>query len=301
MIEGRRTAKLTRGRPGSPSTDGGAAAPSREAGADPETPASEAAQDLVAQRSQALARAFRAGRNEAFAELVDLFKERFYRIAYRVLGNPEDALDVTQDAFVRIHKGIATWDERAAFFSWSYRIVTNLAIDSLRKKGRDRKAREGAALERPEAHDDPEPKEVTESEVASLVARAREAIEALPPGQRAIVALRHYENLSLKEIAEIRGCAVGTVKSTLHQAFTSLRRALGGDVGSLAVAVKRQAGSPRTGPARRAPAPLAATGESSDAMNDPGSDDEENTQDSSDEVSRDPVSSDDTGTDGESS
>src|SRR5262249_3124318 len=172
--------------------------------------------------------------------------------------NPDDALDVTQDAFVRIHKGISGWDERAAFFSWSYRIVTNLAIDSLRRKGRDRKARAVAAQERPEAYDDPEPQEVSQADVQKLVDRAREAIEALPPGQRAIVALRHYENLSLKEIAEIRGCAVGTVKSTLHQAFTSLRRALGGDAGSLALAAKRPA------PAKRA-AKVESESESDDA------------------------------------
>jgi RNA polymerase sigma-70 factor (ECF subfamily) len=195
--------------------------------------------DLETERVQGLARAFRAGSQDAFSELVDLFKERFYRVAYRVLGNPDDALDTTQDAFVRIHRGIVGWDERAAFYSWSYRIVTNLAIDALRRKGRDRKAREQAAHDRPEVHEDPEPTDVSQGEVSRLVDRARDAIAQLPPGQRAIVALRHYENLSLKEIADIRGCAVGTVKSTLHQAFMSLRRSLGGDAASLASVVKR--------------------------------------------------------------
>ena len=194
-------------------------------------------------RVHSLARAFRSGDQSAFGDLVDLFKERFYRVAYRVVGHPDDALDVTQDAFVRIHKSIAGWDERAAFYSWSYRIVTNLAIDALRKKGRDRKAREGASLERPEAHHDPEPSDLSTGDVGRLVDRARDAIAKLPPGQRAIVALRHYENLSLKEIAEIRGCAIGTVKSTLHQAFSSLRRALGGEAGSLAAVARRGPGS----------------------------------------------------------
>lgn len=192
-----------------------------------------------AEKVHELARAFRRGDAEAFSALVDIFKERFYRIAYRVLGNPDDALDTVQDAFVRIHRGIVGWDERAAFYSWSYRIVTNLAIDALRKKGRDRKAREHAAVERAFVHIDPEPADVTTEDVSRLVERARDAIQKLPPGQRAIVALRHYENLSLKEIAEIRGCAVGTVKSTLHQAFNSLRRALGGDAASLAAVVRR--------------------------------------------------------------
>ncbi len=200
---------------------------------------SDAPSSEEAEKVHDLARAFRAGDAEAFSALVDLFKERFYRIAYRVLGNPDDALDTVQDAFVRIHRGIVGWDERAQFYSWSYRIVTNLAIDALRRKGRDRRAREQAAEERPEAHHDPEPQDVSADDVSRLVERAREAIAKLPPGQRAIVALRHYENLSLKEIAEIRGCAVGTVKSTLHQAFNSLRRALGGDAASLAAVVRR--------------------------------------------------------------
>jgi len=202
-----------------------------------------------AERVHDLARAFRGGDPEAFSALVDLFKERFYRIAYRILGNPDDALDTVQDAFVRIHRGIVGWDERAAFYSWSYRIVTNLAIDALRRKGRDRKAREQAAQERAGAHHDPEPQDVSAADVSRLVERAREAIAKLPPGQRAIVALRHYENLSLKEIAEIRGCAVGTVKSTLHQAFNSLRRALGGDAASLAAVVRRDVFGGEGGPA----------------------------------------------------
>jgi RNA polymerase sigma-70 factor (ECF subfamily) len=200
---------------------------------------SDAPSTEEAERVQRLARAFRRGDTEAFSALVDIFRERFYRIAYRVLGNPDDALDAVQDAFVRIHRGIVGWDERAAFYSWSYRIVTNLAIDALRRKSRDRKAREQAAGDRPEVHHDPEPAELSAADVSRLVERAREAIAKLPPGQRAIVALRHYENLSLKEIAEIRGCAVGTVKSTLHQAFNSLRRALGGDAASLAAVVRR--------------------------------------------------------------
>ena len=64
---------------------------------------------------------------------------------YRVLGNPDASLDVVQDAFVKIHKNIGSWDRRSRFFSWSYRVVTNLAIDSLRKKGRERKAWENRA------------------------------------------------------------------------------------------------------------------------------------------------------------
>ncbi|MBI3725496.1 sigma-70 family RNA polymerase sigma factor [bacterium] len=227
---------------GAPEAPGGGGAPTTVPGGPGGGGAPTTVED--AERAHSLARSFRDGDQDAFGELVDIFKERFYRIAFRILGNTDDALDVTQDSFVRIHRGIAGWDERAAFFSWSYRIVTNLAIDALRKKGRDRRARTQAALERPEAHEDPSPEhlDLTAEDRSRLVERARDAIAALPPGQRAIVALRHYENLSLKDIAEIRGCAVGTVKSTLHQAFNSLRKMLGGGAGSLATVARRELG-----------------------------------------------------------
>jgi RNA polymerase sigma-70 factor (ECF subfamily) len=182
------------------------------------------------ERTNELAIAFQDGDMQAFGDLVDHYQDRFYRIAYRVLGNPDASLDVVQDAFVKIHKNIASWDRRSRFFSWSYRVVTNLAIDSLRKRGRERKAWETRAANQAEFHADTATESLVEQEKSELVVRVKQAIEELPPGQRAIVALRHYEGFSLKEIAEVRGCALGTVKSTLHQAFRSLRRSLGREV-----------------------------------------------------------------------
>ena len=175
----------------------------------------------------ALARAFQDGDQDAFARLIDLYQDRFYRVAYRVVGDPDDALDVVQDAFVKIHKRISSWDQRSRFSSWAYRIVTNQAIDGLRRRGRERKAVEHLAQELPEAQDGHNDAALVAQERTQLLRRVRAAIDDLPPGQRAIVALRHYEGFSLKDIAEVRGCALGTVKSTLHQAFRSLRRTLG--------------------------------------------------------------------------
>ena len=177
-----------------------------------------------------LAGAFQDGDPEAFAELVDLFQDRFYRIAYRVLGDSDEALDVVQDAFVKIHKKVDSWDRRSRFSSWAYRIVTNVAIDGLRRKSRERRAWENRAAEQVEFQEDLAADSIVAEEQGDLVTRVRDAIDDLPPGQRAIVALRHYEGFTLKEIAEVRGCALGTVKSTLHQAFRSLRRSLGSDL-----------------------------------------------------------------------
>ncbi len=176
------------------------------------------------------ARRFQEGDAEAFAELVDLLQDRLYRVAYRVVGDAEAALDAVQDTFVKIHKSIGSWDGESRFTAWSYRVVTNVAIDGLRRRGREQRAWEGRAAEQPLLQDDDTDAGLVAEERRELVARVNEAIEELPPGQRAIVALRHYEGLSLKEIAEARGCALGTVKSTLHQAFRSLRRSLGAEL-----------------------------------------------------------------------
>jgi RNA polymerase sigma-70 factor (ECF subfamily) len=182
------------------------------------------------ERGDALAQAFQDGEPQAFADLVDLFQERFYRVAFRILGDPDEALDVVQDAFVKIHAAIGSWDGEARFGSWAFRIVTNLAIDGLRRRGRERKACEGRAQEQADYQEDVAGDGLVAEEQSALVIQIKSAIDSLPPGQRAIVALRHYEGFSLKEIADIRGCALGTVKSTLHQAFRNLRNNLGHDV-----------------------------------------------------------------------
>jgi RNA polymerase sigma-70 factor, ECF subfamily len=182
------------------------------------------------ERGDALAQAFQDGEPQAFADLVDLFQERFYRVAFRILGDPDEALDVVQDAFVKIHAAIGSWDGEARFGSWAFRIVTNLAIDGLRRRGRERKACEGRAQEQPDYQEDVAGDGLVAEEQSALVIQIKSAIDSLPPGQRAIVALRHYEGFSLKEIADIRGCALGTVKSTLHQAFRNLRNNLGHEV-----------------------------------------------------------------------
>ena len=179
------------------------------------------------EEADALARQFLAGEPGAFGSLVELLQARFYRIAYRVTGDSETSLDVVQDAFVKIHKNAASWDQGSRFTSWSYRIVTNLAIDTHRRRGRERKAVESRAQAQPRYLDDHCADGLVAEERAELVSRVKDAISQLPPKQQAIVALRHYEGFSLKEIAEIRGCALGTVKSTLHQAFRNLRKHMG--------------------------------------------------------------------------
>lgn len=136
-------------------------------------------------------------------------------------------MDVVQDTFVKVYRDIGAWNERSAFYSWLYRVATNLAIDKLRKRKKDRELANGVARERgAEGHDQID--ELVEARATEHeLRRLAQAVAALPEGQRMIVTLRHYEGLSLKEISDVRGVALGTVKSTLHQAFRSLQRLLG--------------------------------------------------------------------------
>jgi RNA polymerase sigma-70 factor, ECF subfamily len=179
-----------------------------------------------------LALAFKQGDDDVFGELIELYQERLYRLAYRITTDADDALDVVQEAFIKVHNNIAHWNQTASFYSWAYRIASNLAIDVVRRRSRDRKAKDriaraqGDMLGVAPATDDP----LEQEDMARMLDKVRSAIEQLPPGQRSIVALRHYEGLSLNEIAEIRDCAVGTVKSTLHQAFRKLRTILKKDL-----------------------------------------------------------------------
>ena len=173
-----------------------------------------------------LARAFRDGREDAYPELVELYRERLYALAFRLTGSSEDAFDVVQDAFVKVYKDIGAWNERSAFYSWLYRVTSNLAIDRLRRRKKDRALANGVAERASEARDQIE--DLVEARATEhALARLSAAVERLPEGQRTVVTLRHYAGLSLQEIADARGCALGTVKSTLHQAFRALQRALG--------------------------------------------------------------------------
>ena len=81
-----------------------------------------------------LARLARRGDQRAFAEIVDLYKDKLYHLAYRMTGNRQEAEDVVQEAFLRVYKNLDRYDENQKFSTWIYRIATNLCIDRLRKR-----------------------------------------------------------------------------------------------------------------------------------------------------------------------
>lgn len=169
------------------------------------------------------------GDEEAFTIFVSRYQRRFFRLAYSYLHNQEEALDAVQEAFIKIYRGRASWEPRATPFTWAYRIVANHCIDLLRKRRGDTwsidDTEEG---ETRDIHDraavDPLHAQVEREEAVLM----RAAIAKLPVRQREIIVLRHYEGLSLQEIAEAQSCALGTVKSSLHRALANLKEILEG-------------------------------------------------------------------------
>jgi RNA polymerase sigma-70 factor (ECF subfamily) len=171
---------------------------------------------------RALVEAFRRGEDSAFSALVIKYRDGVYRVARRMLGNHEDAADVTQEVFVRAHRALPRFDGRSQLSTWLYRITVNLCLDL-----RTRLAKMPLVVEDDVLRDRPTAaaiEDVAEDrEIGRMVAQA---VAALPPRQRAMVVLRLYQDLPYVDIARILGCSEGTVKATMFAALRRLRRAL---------------------------------------------------------------------------
>jgi RNA polymerase sigma-70 factor (ECF subfamily) len=170
------------------------------------------------------------GDRDALAPLVERHYRRLYRIALSYLRQRDDALDVVQEAFVKVFQSAARWDGSADAGPWLSRVTVNLAIDRWRRN------RRRAQTFTPLAEGDhsetladlaPAPdRSVLRREAGERVALA---LRALPERQRAVVVLRHYQDLSLEEIATTLGMSLGTVKSSLHRALHRMRAGLAGE------------------------------------------------------------------------
>jgi len=168
---------------------------------------------------EAIARALR-GDAQAFGALVERYQEVAFRAAYLIVRDAQAAEDVAQDGFIRAHRELRRFRQGEPFRPWLLRIVTNLALNEVRARGR-RVGLAGriGALARPSVA--PAPAEGVEAaEEQSAVARA---INELPPDDRVVLYLRYFLELPEREIAVAIGRPPGTVKSRLHRAGGRLR------------------------------------------------------------------------------
>lgn len=178
-----------------------------------------------------LVRAARSGDQSAFEALVKANQAMAYQLAYRMTGNPEDAADLTQEAFLNAWRGLSAFDGRASFSTWLYRLTSNACIDFLRREKRrvslsmtleDEEDEEGRQAQLPDSRYSPE-RELEKKEAAEAV---RRGLAALSDEHREVLVLRELEGLSYTEIAQTLSLEEGTVKSRIARARLALREFL---------------------------------------------------------------------------
>jgi RNA polymerase sigma-70 factor (ECF subfamily) len=167
---------------------------------------------------------------EAFAELMRRWEAPLQRLCTRMTGDWQQAEDLTQEAFSRVYARRRLYRAESRFSTYLWRIAINLCYNELRRSKTKNLASfgepacEGASPTEMLASEEPDPhQQLTEKESSRAV---RQAILALSEDHRAVVLLRHYENLKFREIAEVLGLPEGTVKTRMCEALNQLARAL---------------------------------------------------------------------------
>ena len=173
----------------------------------------------------------KAGSYAAFEELVNRYENKIYRLGLNLTGNPEDAEDVLQEAFLKAFLHLPEFREDARFYTWLVRIAINEGLMKLRKQRADKSvpieetvSEEGETLPREFADWRPDPEEqYKQAEIEQIL---QKAAQSLSPGFRTVFFLRDVEELSTQETAELLGLTEGAVKARLFRARLQLREEL---------------------------------------------------------------------------
>jgi RNA polymerase sigma-70 factor (ECF subfamily) len=179
---------------------------------------------------KALVQQAKAGDRNAFAALVSAYEGKIYNLALRYLGNREDAMDASQEVFLRVFRFLPGFQEESGFSTWIYRIGVNVCKDMLVKRNK----RNELSLELPDDEDDYRTVEVADErydpqaivEQSDLRESLASAIAELPQQQREMIVLRDIQGLSYEEIGQVLCLESGTVKSRLSRARENLRKKL---------------------------------------------------------------------------
>ncbi|HTW91371.1 MAG TPA: sigma-70 family RNA polymerase sigma factor [bacterium] len=189
-----------------------------------------------------LVRRIQAGNTEEFDELVRRYERKVYNITYRLMGNEQDASEALQDAFLRAYRFIGRFQFKSSFFTWLYRIATNVSLSKLRKREKidtvsiDQPVNEAGDLpfEIPDLKYGPE-KLMKQRELRDAI---QKSVEELPEDYRSVVVLRDLEGLSNEEVSNVLHLSVAAVKSRLHRGRLVLREKLAGYHDEVATAAR---------------------------------------------------------------
>ncbi|MBO0910345.1 MAG: RNA polymerase sigma factor [Acidobacteria bacterium] len=183
-----------------------------------------------------LIRAAQQGDAAAFAQLVHQYDRAVLRVAVHLTGSTEDGQDIFQEAFLRAYIKLPRFRFECSFYTWIYRIVTNLCLDHLRKKRLH--SRYSTTVSSPDGQELDVSAHVPDDRVISSPERSfavrvlrkhiARALETLSPRERMVFELKHYHGMQLKTVAGILNTTEGTAKNTLFRATHKLRAQLAG-------------------------------------------------------------------------
>ena len=181
----------------------------------------------------------RNGDRDAFSVLLERYQRRLYSVCLGIVRNPDDAQDRLQETAVKVFLNLDRFEGQSSFYTWAYRIASNVCIDFLRKKKRQRTvdyddgiARDGDVVEGEDLL--PSRLGLNPARVHArkeLMGKLTEALDTLSDTHRTIIILREVDGLSYQEIADLTEVSIGTVMSRLHHARKNLQRALAEYVG----------------------------------------------------------------------
>jgi RNA polymerase sigma-70 factor, ECF subfamily len=195
---------------------------------------------LAASDERALIERAQGGNREAFEELVRIYDRDVLRIALNILHATEDARDVYQESFLKIYKNLPRFRFECSFYTWTYRIVTNVCLDHLRRRSSrpEDQAPEFASNQNGDApttdffdrQQDTEPSSDPERRMqgVEIGRRISTALERLTPRERMVFEMKHYQGLKLRAIGDALGTTEETVKNSLFRATRKLRAQLEG-------------------------------------------------------------------------
>lgn len=190
----------------------------------------------MVKEDEALVNRCLTGDQKSYHTLVTRYQKKLFSVAYGMVHQVEDALDLVQEAFLKGFRNLSKFQGQSSFYTWIYRILINLCIDFLRKEKRQQVEDYDDTLKHvaapnssfptlePGAHNRDPLKAVSNKELGEQIWGA---IETLSENHKAVIVLREIEGLSYEEIAEALSCSKGTVMSRLHHARARLRQALG--------------------------------------------------------------------------
>ena len=189
-----------------------------------------------AQEEHSLVRKAQAGDREAFEELVRRYDRDVLRLAQNIVHRPEDARDIYQETFLKVYRNLHRFRFECSFYTWLYRIATNVGLDYLRRRT-TRREDQAPVSEEPEGgtradffdrqpHANPSTNPERQLLGKEISNRLQEAMKRLSPRERMVFEMKHYEGMRLRAIGDALGTSEETVKNSLFRATRKLRASL---------------------------------------------------------------------------